>query len=232
MANDLDTGLPAPQGDVGYITSPTLDPMAANPLSPNLNDFDRMIIGSESNWQNIPNYRYDPTHTAGGYGQITDSTWRQYAPLAGVDLERYPIAMKAPFEDQLRVMHAIQSERGVAPWANYNPQLANQLTKMNYGSGLWKEPIGSGTDKPFDLSSMSKPVPGSEAPATNIYNFGAGAGTADAQRMNPVMLLSLLKTMMAGTHSFTPINYDPFKIQQLGKTTSQQSKQPSMEEDF
>lgn len=74
--------------------------------------------------KNVPNYRYDPTHTAQGYWQITDTNWRKYAPPVGVSLVQYPTAMAAPESIQRKVAEAVRADQGEGAWTNFNPKLA------------------------------------------------------------------------------------------------------------
>jgi hypothetical protein len=113
--------------------------------------------------QNVPNYRYDRTHTAQGYFQITNSTWRDIAGSAGVDLGQYPNAMSAPYDVQRQAAAALYQQRGFAPWANYNPRLAQAIAGSGYGSGL----VGSA---------------GGSAPATN----GSGLRAEDATTLGKI----------------------------------------------
>lgn len=72
------------------------------------------IIGQrESRMQNIRNYRYDSTHTAQGYYQITDTNWRIYAPQLGITTAH---AMDSSFEDQTRVFALMYQKEGYHPW--------------------------------------------------------------------------------------------------------------------
>jgi hypothetical protein len=95
-----------------------------------------LIYRYESNGgQNVPNYRFDPTHTAQGIGQITNSTWRDVAktdPIVG----QYSSAMAAPPEVQDRAVDNLLDTRGVSPWAPYNPKLAAALSKAGFSTGL------------------------------------------------------------------------------------------------
>lgn len=75
-----------------------------------------VILRHESANQDVPNYRYDPRHTAGGYLQITDTNWHTYAPKLGIDTQKYPTAMSAPREFQLAVGKLMHREQGIAPW--------------------------------------------------------------------------------------------------------------------
>jgi hypothetical protein len=76
---------------------------------------------AESHGQNIPNYRYDSGHTAQGYFQITNTTWRGYAGAAGVDTSQYPTAMSAPYDVQRQVAGQIYDTRGFTDWSSSNP---------------------------------------------------------------------------------------------------------------
>lgn len=99
------------------------NPIPAPPRDPLLD----LIVRDESGNRNVPNYRFDPGHTAQGYAQITDTNWRHYAPLVGIDLNQYPHAMAAPRDVQLRVAERMKQEQGLAPWLPYNPQLQHDL---------------------------------------------------------------------------------------------------------
>ena len=85
-----------------------------------------MISQYESGNQNIPNYRYDPTHTAQGYYQITNTNWLNIAPKLGIDTSIYPNAMSAPQDVQAQVANYLltQTPAGISNWTAYNPQLA------------------------------------------------------------------------------------------------------------
>ncbi len=94
----------------------------------------------ESNNQNVyqravgPNGGYNPStgtitgpSTAQGYYQITNSTWRDIAAAAGIDLKQYPNAMSAPREVQDRAASALYDQRGASPWAPYNANLRSWM---------------------------------------------------------------------------------------------------------
>jgi len=73
--------------------------------------------------------------TAQGYYQITNTTWRDAAPKAGVDLAQFPTAMSAPKEVQAKVAQALYNERGFQPWAPYNPKLAQAISGQSVSPG-------------------------------------------------------------------------------------------------
>lgn len=89
----------------------------------------RLISKYESGDRNVPNFRYDPGHTAGGYYQITNTNWRNYGPRVGIDLKQHPNAMAAPQDVQARVAKLMHKERGFADWAPFNPGLAAALKR-------------------------------------------------------------------------------------------------------
>jgi hypothetical protein len=65
-----------------------------------------------------------PASTASGYYQITNGTWRDIAPQAGVSLAQYPTAMSAPQDVQTKVASLLYQQRGIAPWASDTRLLA------------------------------------------------------------------------------------------------------------
>src|SRR5947209_874487 len=62
--------------------------------------------------RNIPNYRFDKRHTAGGCYQITDRDWREVAPTVGIDLATYRNAGSAPEFVQGQVAFKMWELRG------------------------------------------------------------------------------------------------------------------------
>jgi hypothetical protein len=86
-----------------------------------------VIERHESGGRNVMNYINDPWHTAGGFWQITNTTWRGTAPFAGVSLTQYPTAISAPCEVQRAVAGALFARLGVLPWAPFNAELAAQV---------------------------------------------------------------------------------------------------------
>jgi len=69
--------------------------------------------------KNIWNYKHAqrPDYfTAGGPFQMVDSTWRQGAAWAGIDVSQWPHAIMAPKEVQDAVAHAVYDHQGFGPW--------------------------------------------------------------------------------------------------------------------
>jgi hypothetical protein len=86
-----------------------------------------VIAEAESQGQNVPNFRYDQRHTAGGILQITDTNWRTYAPQLDIDVNKYPNALSAPLLEQRRVGGLMLAREGVNPWTCCNDKLRRQL---------------------------------------------------------------------------------------------------------
>ena len=91
-------------------------PWADIPRVDNMTDAEANFLGLESYYesanQNVKNFRYDDTHTAQGYHQITNTNWRNYAPKMGIQSVSNPgtlaqNAMDASPEDQTRVALAL-----------------------------------------------------------------------------------------------------------------------------
>lgn len=93
--------------------------------------------GTDPNGANVLNYRYDPTHTASGYYQITNTNWQAYGPQLGIDTTQYPTAISGSFDQQTAVADYMlnNTPQGIGNWSNYNPQLANALNSQG-GSGV------------------------------------------------------------------------------------------------
>ena len=93
-------------------------------------------------------------------------------------------------------------------------QRANMMTVSSLKPGL----MGSSTAGVPQLpDSLTKPVTAAAALPQQInVNFPSdGASQEMGMKSNPMIMLSILQKMMAGTHSFTPVDYDPWKIGQL-----------------
>ncbi len=88
---------------------PVGDPVAVAMAAPAAGGFIKTMMGRESyGGKNVSNV--DATTSSGrarGYIQITDGTWKDFAPKAGVDLAKYPTALSAPLDVQMKVGGAI-----------------------------------------------------------------------------------------------------------------------------
>jgi hypothetical protein len=92
-----------------------------------------VVSGLESDNQNIlGKLPIDQELGSSGYFQITNDTWRQFAPMAGVDINRFPTAMSAPPQVQYAVAQNIPLRRWSTfdklqrqfPWLGPNMTLA------------------------------------------------------------------------------------------------------------
>lgn len=93
-----------------------------------------LIQQYESPGGNVRNFRFDATHTAQGYYQITNTNWRNIAPHLGIDLRQYPSAMAAPKAVQAQVANYLltRTPGGIGNWSHYNPRLAVALRQHGY----------------------------------------------------------------------------------------------------
>lgn len=182
------------------------------PLDSTGNSLLPLIEQYESGGRNILQQQVDPLiSSASGYYQITDSTWKDIAPKVGIDVGQFPTAMSAPREVQTAVASKLLEERGVAPWAPYNPRLASALQGTPYGTGM-QGGQGSSQFQPFQPVTVARSDPTS--PGNVTINAPSVQASQDAGR-NPLasmMLMQVLQAQMAGTHKFTPVNYDPWKV--------------------
>lgn len=94
-----------------------------------------LVALDESAGRNIPNWRFDRTHSAGGYYQITDTNWRYYAPLLDIDLSKYPNALSAPEQLQGQVAGRMYADTGYMPWLPYNARLRRDLDSPRNNKG-------------------------------------------------------------------------------------------------
>lgn len=131
------------------------------------------------------------THTApssaSGLYQITDTTWRNWAPKVGVDLAQYPTAMSAPPAIQRKVAaYGLQSE-GLGPWAPYNPKLradlgvggaqANPAIHIQQASGKTAADAASMLPQQmfgqFSLPTIAKAIEKANPDASPLIKFAA-----------------------------------------------------------
>lgn len=101
--------------------------------------------------------------TAQGYYQITNSTWRETAPKAGVSLDQYPTAMSAPKEVQAQVAKTLFDEQGFKPWAPYNARLA---AAIGQGEGAAPVQMAQAAPQQQTASAFGSLAPGMQAGKT------------------------------------------------------------------
>jgi len=148
-----------------------------------------------------PNGGYNPSvgsvtgpSSAGGYWQITDPTWADFAPKAGVDLAKYPTAISAPRPVQKAVANAIYRETGFSRWAPYNKRLAAALQGLDLGStsagadlaagsGQFEVPqdmaAGLGGPRPTGPPDTLMASPGQVAAQPQLASVGSGPLVTD-----------------------------------------------------
>lgn len=155
-----------------------------------------LISKYESANQNIPNYRYDPTHTAQGYYQITNTNWNNYAPQLGIDLAQYPTAMSAPQDVQAQVATYLltQTPGGISNWANFNPNLNAALSS----AGLQTSGPVTGASPVVDLSGASATTPTSSL----MDQITAQASAAGIDLTNPTTDLIIAAGLAAAVLLF------------------------------
>ncbi len=160
------------------------------------------IERDESGYRNIPNYRYDPKHTAGGNFQITDSTWRDTARGAGINTQQYPNAMSAPYPVQRAAATKLLETRGTQPWADFNPKLKADLAKG--GDGEFIGQLAQAGGKPQQAQALA-PVASSmggdtlEQYAANLRKLAPNADPA-----------TLMMAMEMGIKTLSPIEQERF----------------------
>lgn len=153
-------------------------------LVANLESGNRNVI------QGIQDINTEKGTPAGGYFQIIDPTWRTYAPKAGVDLQKYPFAMAADRDTQLKVASAIplnqwgentrKALQAKYPGIDLGMTLGQADTK--YGGGapaVAAKPSGFGalfTPGPPDAKGNPTPSPASQTMAALQKAFGGGGG--------------------------------------------------------
>lgn len=182
-------------GGVGVGGAPAYSPMggaalpstgAGAPAAGGIDATLDLIKDKESGGQNImqqvvpPGGGYNPSvgrvtgpSTAQGFYQITNTTWRQYAPEAGISTERYPNAMSAPEEVQRLVAKTILTSPnggGVQHWADYNPALKRALggtpTQTAQAGGVGILPLSGAAEAPGPVPPITQAGPAIPPPAT------------------------------------------------------------------
>ena len=124
-----------------------------------------------------------------GHFQINTDTWRDFAPKAGVDLTKYPSAMKAPREVQALVASTI-------PLSRFGPR-TQRMMRERFGPLDTSQTVGTlaeqhggvpsgaratgwdGTEggKPPGTGPDAEMAPSGEAPAAFIMHHTGGGGT-------------------------------------------------------
>jgi hypothetical protein len=136
--------------------------------------------------------REDPTAiargaTASGKYGFTDSTWREGAAKAGIDVAKYPTARSAPEALQDKVFDVVYEQRGSDPWnpakwgQNWVKGADGKYTLVKAGAAPAVAPGGAttaavvpGATPGVQMGGAPPAPPG--APVTSSYRPGTGIG--------------------------------------------------------
>ena len=146
--------------------------------------------------------------SAGGYYQITDTTWKNFAPGAGVDITKYPTAMSAPPGVQDTVAAHIATTDGVQHWTNYNPRLKAALRAAGLPvSGPIRMPADDGRDRV--ITAQDNPTAEELPSLTQIANGPASPGgiryaQAAPETAGPMTDAGTVPRQMAQSRLMTP----------------------------
>src|SRR5215471_2838083 len=114
-ATTTQSATPTAPADGSLVTPQAVTDFLAQP-NPRFDAFWAKMTPRESGGKDVPNFRYDPTHTASGPAQITDTNWKDWAPRLGIDIKRFPTAMSAKPEWQKAVTKLGWMMYGETPW--------------------------------------------------------------------------------------------------------------------
>lgn len=109
-----------------------------------------------------------PASTASGYWQITDPTWRDIAPSAGIDLKQYPRAIDAPYDVQKQAAYALFQQRGEEPWqssAPGGPDAVQSTPETRVSLGVGQNDVGQG----FQIAQQLRQRAQAAMVSTNPY---------------------------------------------------------------
>jgi hypothetical protein len=164
-----------------------------------------VVVGAETggkNEQQSPstkdvnnNYGAGGGNPAEGYFQIIDPTWREYAPKAGVDVDKYPSAIDAPYAVQAAVAQQIPinqwGPKTVAALNAQFPGLNDRETlgqaESQYGGKGTQVASAGASDAPAYASPDKPSIPpvsaaaGSSIPRENASTAVGAVGGAPQQ---------------------------------------------------
>jgi hypothetical protein len=131
----------------------------------------QLVALAESGNRNIPNYRFDATHTAGGHFQITDTNWLHYAPRLDIDIGKWPNAMSAPEQLQGQVAGLMYAETGYMPWVPYNARLRRDFSNVRVLSAAAdpNSPPGRSGNVPPTSGARSPPASEAKPPDWDVF---------------------------------------------------------------
>lgn len=118
-------------------------------------NIEQQVVGPSGGYNPSVGRVTGPSSASGNF-QITDTTWKEFAPQAGIDIDKYPRAISAPYDVQRQVARTIATTSGVQHWTDYNKELRTAAASQ----GL---PVSG----PIQATS-SAPTPGQAEPTVAI----------------------------------------------------------------
>jgi hypothetical protein len=120
--------------------------------------------------------------TASGRFQITDTTWKSFAPQAGVDLDKYPRAISAPYDVQRQVARTIATTSGVQHWTDYNKELRSAAASQGLPVSGPIQDSAAGAMPGTQAASIAAPDTGGTDAGTENPPPGAQGGGPQQNR--------------------------------------------------
>ena len=183
---DSDPTSPAPASSAyDYYQRTGAIPIGSPPDPPGWDQVRDKIIQRESGGKNVPNYRYDATHTAGGFFQITDTNWNAYAPKLGIDVKQYPDALSAPADVQEQVAKQLYADHGLKPWAESmgggGPVISAGKWNVSPDAIQYEQDQGSDVRhmSPADYLALTPPIPPSESQSAKARSLDRSLAAGD-----------------------------------------------------
>lgn len=191
----------------------------------NRNSFYGNLADIESGNRNIPSETDPggPNEVSQGYFQINTDTWHDFAPKAGVDIQKFPRAMMADPATQQAVVNNI-------PFSRFGPRTQRMLI-AKYGQidpsmtiGELASKFGDGTTSGYTVLGQGGVSPGNALtlhPGTAVAgNALGGQGQGTRPTVNPLSLpepmdmrkmmgLAMLRSVLGSGMGFQRVAYDP-----------------------
>lgn len=168
-ARPADLGMAAPSNSndinqVGPGVAPIGAPVTLASAAPTTGSgFLSSLQHFESGNRNIPNTTQGTTSgQAQGFNQITTGTWNEFAPKAGIDLDKYPTPISAPLDVQNQVAATI-------PMGRWAPETLNYLKAQGYSVNP-STTLGQNIADNGGSSDQPEMASGYGAPAASLRN--------------------------------------------------------------
>jgi len=110
------------------------------------------------------------------------------------------------------------------PWSTYRTNvLGENLKGTGFAAGMNGNNVFNFKGQPFQSGNQFvaseypsfQPIKSEGASPTDLPNLAINLPMNPQQapeKMNPIFLLGMLRAMTAGTHTFAPVNYDPWAV--------------------